>query len=93
MAEIQEEGWIRGLGVSNFPAKKLRHASSIAPIICNQIEFHPFLAQETLLAVAEELRVAITAHSPLAFGRVFEDEVLNRVAARHGKTAVQVTLR
>jgi 2,5-diketo-D-gluconate reductase B len=93
LAELREDGWIRDLGVSNFPSAMLRRACEIAPVACNQVEYHPFLSQDRLLEVARELGVAIVAHSPLAAGRVVEDPTLRRIGERHGKSAIQVTLR
>lgn len=93
MAELREEGLIRQLGVSNFPPGMLRAACELAPVFCNQVEYHPFLSQERLLAAAQELDVLVTAHSPLARGRVATDETLARIGTRHGKTGIQVALR
>jgi 2,5-diketo-D-gluconate reductase B len=93
LAELREDGWIRNLGVSNFPSEMLRRACEIAPVACNQVEYHPFLSQDRLLEAARELGVDVTAHSPLAAGRVVEDPTLLRIGERHGKSAIQVTLR
>jgi 2,5-diketo-D-gluconate reductase B len=93
MDELKSAGLIRHLGVSNFPAWMLRHACNLAPVFCNQVEYHPFLRQEDVLAVAEEYDLCITAHSPLAGGRVNEDDTLRRIAAKHCKTPIQVALR
>lgn len=93
LAELREDGWIRSLGVSNFPSAMLREACEIAPVACNQVEYHPFLSQDRLLAAARELDVTIVAHSPLAAGRVVEDPTLRKIGERHGKSAIQVTLR
>jgi 2,5-diketo-D-gluconate reductase B len=93
MASLVEDGTVRHIGVSNFPAGMLRRACELAPVFCNQVEYHPFLSQERLLEAARELDVLVTAHSPLAAGRVFQDETLAAVAARHGRTPSQVALR
>ena len=93
LAELREDGWIRNLGVSNVPPEMLRRACEIAPVFCNQVEYHPFLTQDRLLETARELGVVITAHSPLAAGRVVTDPTLCGIAERHGKTPIQVVLR
>jgi len=93
MVALREEGLIRQLGVSNFPPGMLRAACKLAPVFCNQVEYHPFLSQERLLDAARELDVLVTAHTPLARGRVTSDETLARIGARHGRTAIQVALR
>lgn len=93
LAELREDGWIRELGVSNFPSALLRRACEIAPVACNQVEYHPFLSQDRLLEAARELDVVVAAHSPLAAGRVVEDPTLRAIGERHGKSAIQVALR
>ena len=90
---VREDGRTREIGVSNFPAGLLREALEIAPIFCNQVEYHPFLDQRRLLDLARENDVLITAYSPLAHGKVPEDETLQRIGERHGKSAGQVALR
>ena len=63
------------------------------PIFCNQVEYHPFLAQARVLAQAEDLDLLITAYRPLAKGLTRDEPVLREVAAKYGKTTEQVTLR
>src|SRR3954471_24147804 len=93
MAAFRDDGRIRNLGVSNFPPGLLNQALDIAPVFCNQVEYHPFLSQERLLDLARERDVLITAYSPLPPGKVPDDATLGRIASSHGKTAGQVALR
>jgi 2,5-diketo-D-gluconate reductase B len=93
MNKVREDGRTRHIGVSNFPAGLLEQALEIAPIFCNQVEYHPFLDQGRLLELARSRDVLITAYSPLAHGRVPDDGTLTRIGAEHGKTAGQVALR
>ena len=93
LVRLRDEGLIGLLGVSNFPAGMLRRACSLAPVACDQVEFHPFLGQDALLEAADELGVAVTAYSPLAQGAVGDDPVLREIASRHGRTPGQVALR
>jgi 2,5-diketo-D-gluconate reductase B len=93
MAQLREEGKAREIGVSNFPATMLERALEVAPVFCDQVEYHPFLDQERLLRLARERDVLITAYSPLAHGHVPSDETLTEIGERHGKTAGQVALR
>jgi 2,5-diketo-D-gluconate reductase B len=90
---VREDGRTREIGVSNFPAGLLKQALDIAPVFCNQVEYHPFLDQSRLLEVAREREVLITAYSPLARGKVHEDETLQRIGDKHGKSAGQTALR
>jgi diketogulonate reductase-like aldo/keto reductase len=93
MSKVREDGRTRQIGVSNFPAGLLRQALDIAPVFCNQVEYHPFLDQSRLLELARANDVLITAYSPLAHGKVPGDPTLQRIGAKYGKTAGQVALR
>jgi diketogulonate reductase-like aldo/keto reductase len=93
--DLREEGVVRHVGVSNFSVAQLREAiaAADAPILTNQIQYHPFQDQGDLLAYCVENDVTLTAYSPLAKGRVATDETLREIGDRHGKTAAQVALR
>jgi 2,5-diketo-D-gluconate reductase B len=93
MVKLREDGRARQIGVSNFPAGMLRQALELAPVFCNQVEYHPFLGQDRLLEIPRERDVLITAYSPLAHGHVPGDPTLTRIGEAHGKTAGQVALR
>jgi 2,5-diketo-D-gluconate reductase B len=90
---LRRDGLARHVGVSNFPAGMLGRALEVAPLLCDQVEFHPFLRQERLLELAAENDVLITAYSPLAHGKVPDDATLREIGEAHGKTAGQVALR
>ena len=91
--QVREDGLTTQIGVSNFPAGLLRQALDVAPLFCNQVEYHPFLDQSRLLELARDKDVLVTAYSPLAHGRVPDDPTLTAIGERHGKTAGQVALR
>lgn len=90
---LQEEGAVHHVGVSNFPAKLVREARQHIRVFANQVEYHPYLSQRTLLDLADELDYLLTAYSPIAKGAVAEDETLSAIGQEHGKTPVQVALR
>jgi 2,5-diketo-D-gluconate reductase A len=93
--EAKDRGLTRSIGVSNYPSAQFRQAqaASKARIVTNQVEYHPYLSLKTLRATAEELGSSITAWSPLAQGQIADDPVIGEIAAAHGKTPGQVTLR
>jgi 2,5-diketo-D-gluconate reductase B len=93
MQLMMEVEAIRCIGVSNFPPALLEEALELAPIFCVQVEYHPFLGQRALHAMAVEHDLLLTAYSPLARGRVERDEVLRRIGRAHGKSPSQVALR
>lgn len=91
---LREAGKTRSIGVSNFPEELLLRARSIADgLVTNQVEYHPFLSQETQLATLRESDMFLTAHSPLARGAVFHEPIIDEIAATHGLSPVQVALR
>ena len=93
--EAKDQGLTRAIGLSNFPSKEFRKAQGLskARLITNQVEYHPYLDLTPLLATAAELGSSITAWSPLAQGKIADDPVIADIAAAHGKSAGQVTLR
>jgi len=93
MQTVQREGIVRHLGVSNFPVSLLEEARRHAPLLCNQVEHHPYLRQDGLLAACRKHRMMLTAYSPLAQGKVLEDDTLRAIGAQHGKSPAQVALR
>jgi len=93
MKRLRDGGTIRHIGVSNFPPSLLQKALDRAHLLTNQVEYHPFLAQDRLLEMAEENDLMLTAYSPLAQTRVLEDPTLQEIGRAHGKSPAQVALR
>ena len=95
MNELQDAGLVDHIGVSNFSVGQLEEAidASRTPIITNQVKYHPFHGQDELLSACIERDVMLTAYSPLAKGSVVDDDTLERIADRYGKTPAQVALR
>jgi len=95
LCRIKQAGLARHIGVSNFTVALVEEAVKIAsePLVCNQIEMHPFLDQSKVIAVCRAHGMAIVAYSPIARGNAKNDAVLARIGQAHGKTAAQVCLR
>jgi 2,5-diketo-D-gluconate reductase B len=93
MRELQEEGSVKHVGVSNFPSSMVQEATEHAEIFCNQVEYHPYRAQEQLLKQAKEMDYLLTAYSPVAGGAAVNDATLREIGKAYGKTAAQVALR
>jgi 2,5-diketo-D-gluconate reductase B len=91
--KVREDGRTKQIGVSNFPAGLLKQALEIAPLCCDQVEYHPFLDQGRLLELARANDLLLTAYSPLAHGKVPGDETLTNIGVKYGKSAGQVSLR
>jgi 2,5-diketo-D-gluconate reductase A len=95
MEEIYASGRAKAIGVSNFNAhhlRKLHGETEVVPAV-NQIEVHPYLAQDELRAFNAQHQIATEAWSPIAQGKVLDDPAVLRVAERVGRTPAQVTLR
>ncbi|WP_099020779.1 aldo/keto reductase [Mycolicibacterium palauense] len=95
LEEFAADGRARSIGVSNFqPAHldKLAAGSQTVPSV-NQIEVHPYFANNAVREYGREHGIATEAWSPIAQGRVLDDAALSRVAEGLGKTPAQVVLR
>ena len=63
------------------------------PFAAEQIEYHPFLDQTKMRAALSGHGMATIAYCPIALGAVVGDPVIEAIAAAHGRSAAQVTLR
>lgn len=97
MEDAYKEGKLRAIGVSNFYPFVLTNfceTVEIKPMV-NQIETHPYFTQEPALEVMKYYGVVPEAWAPLGGGRYspFTNEMLQQIAAAHGKTVGQIVLR
>ncbi len=95
LCKMKRDGVARHVGVSNFTIKLIDEAVRLStePLVCNQVECHPFIDQSKVIAASRRHGMAVVAYSPIARGQAKGDAVLKRVGAAHGKTAVQAGLR
>lgn len=95
MAKMKREGYTRQIGVSNFTVALLEEATkaSSEPLVCNQVECHPFLNQDKVIAACRNHKMAVVAYSPIARGNAAGDKLLEKIGKAHGKSAAQVCLR
>jgi diketogulonate reductase-like aldo/keto reductase len=95
MEKLLADGKVRAIGVSNFLAhhvEELMRFSSVPPAV-NQVEFHPFLVQEELLAFDARSHVQHEAWSPLTRARSLNHPVIVEIARKHERSPAQVVLR
>ncbi|MBC1549797.1 aldo/keto reductase [Listeria sp. FSL L7-1434] len=97
MEELQAEGKIRAIGVSNFSVDRvidLAAFNDVTPQV-NQIEVNPFQQQTGNLEVLRKEGVAVEAWAPFAEGKndIFNNPVLTKIGAKYDKSAAQVILR
>jgi diketogulonate reductase-like aldo/keto reductase len=95
LCKVKQSGLARHIGVSNFTVALIEEAVRLAsePLVCNQIEMHPFLDQSKVAAACRAQGMAVVAYSPIARGGAKNDAVLARIGAAHGKSAAQASLR
>ena len=98
LCDARRRGLTRAIGVANFPSALLDEAVRLAAthgeaLATNQCEYHPRLAQETLLAACRRHGVVLVSYCPLGQGRLMSEPVITAIAARHGRTPAQVVLR
>jgi 2,5-diketo-D-gluconate reductase A len=95
LEEFQRDGRARSIGVSNFQAAhldRLAAQSDVTPAV-NQIELHPYLANDGVHAYGRAHGIATEAWSPIAQGEVLDDPVIAAIAARLDRSPAQVVLR
>jgi 2,5-diketo-D-gluconate reductase B len=95
LCKVKRDGLARSIGVSNFTVAMIQEARKIAtePLVCDQVECHPFLDQSKVIAECRRQGMAVVAYSPIARGNAMKNKVLAGIGAAHEKTAAQVCLR
>src|SRR5215510_13636965 len=93
LAELQQQGLIRHLGVSNVSAEQLTEAQSIAPVVCVQNNYNVASRYDSeLVAHCAREGVAYTPFFPLGGFTPLQSAVLDAVAARIGASPRQLAL-
>lgn len=106
MEDCARGGLTCDIGVSNFSAAHLRELLPTVAIrpAANQVEMHPHLPQDDLLAYCQEERIVVTAYSPLGSPArpeqmkqdnepsLLTHPIVEGVAVRHGASAAQVLI-
>jgi 2,5-diketo-D-gluconate reductase B len=95
LCKVKRDGLAKHIGVSNFTVALIEEAwrHTTEPLVCNQVECHPFLDQSKVISACRARGMAVVAYSPIARGGAKNDKVLGQIGAAHGKTAAQVCLR
>jgi diketogulonate reductase-like aldo/keto reductase len=95
LCKAKKDGKTKDIGVSNFTTTQLDEAwkATSEPLVCNQIEVHPFINQDKVIAACKKRGMAVVAYVPIARGKVPGAEALERIGKAHGKSAAQVSLR
>jgi diketogulonate reductase-like aldo/keto reductase len=93
--KAKRDGLTKHIGVSNFNVALIEEATRLseAPLVCDQVEYHPFLDQSKVIAACGKHDMAVVAYSPIARGGAEGDKVLGRIAKARGKSPAQISLR
>lgn len=95
LEELQAEGKIKAIGVSNFMVKHLEallETANIVPAV-NQIEFHPGYTQAEVVKLCKANNILVQAWSPLGSGRILQDETVKIIAEKHNVSVGQVCIQ
>ena len=96
LEQLQKDGKVKAIGVCNFDIdhlERLMEECEVKPSV-NQVECHPYLAQNELKDFCRKNGIHLEAWSPLMQGKeVLKDETIQSIAEQHNKTAAQVIIR
>ncbi|KAJ7020399.1 NADP-dependent oxidoreductase domain-containing protein [Mycena alexandri] len=94
MEQALRQSKCKAIGVSNFSIKNLEilmNATQIKPAV-NQVEMHPYLAENELLDFCKKHDIAVVAYTPTGKDTVRNDPVIIDIAKKHNKTSAQIIL-
>jgi 2,5-diketo-D-gluconate reductase A len=95
LVQLQREGRVRSIGVSNFNRDHLERIiaeTGVTPAV-NQIELHPRFQQRALRAFHDERGIRTESWSPLGRGGLLGEAAIVAIAAKHKRTPAQVVIR
>lgn len=96
MEKLYNDGRVKAIGVCNFDIdhlQRLLDECDVKPVL-NQVECHPFLAQNELKTFCKKHDIFVEAWSPLMQGgEVLNHPVIQGIARDHSKTGAQVIIR
>jgi 2,5-diketo-D-gluconate reductase A len=97
MEELQKEGKIRTIGISNFAVDRavdLSLFNEVTPAI-NQIEINPFNQQKEAIEALKAQGICPEAWAPFAEGKneIFQNQILSEIGNKYNKSVAQVILR
>ncbi len=95
MNEARSRGLVKHLGVANFTTELFQQASKLseAPLLCNEVELHPFINQACVMKNVRGMGAAVTAYAPLASGLAHENAEIVAMAEKLGVTTGWLVLK
>jgi diketogulonate reductase-like aldo/keto reductase len=96
LEKLYHDGKVKAIGVCNFEIEhldRILNECEVVPVL-NQIECHPYLAQNEIKNYCTKHNIFVEAWSPLEKGGdVLQDAVIKKIASIHSKTPAQIILR
>jgi 2,5-diketo-D-gluconate reductase A len=95
LVDLQKEGRITSIGVSNFNEDHLERIigeTGVKPVV-NQIELHPTFQQRDKRAYHKQHNIYIESWSPLGSGKDLNNPAIGAIAKAHGKSIAQTIIK
>ncbi|XP_060132939.1 aldo-keto reductase family 1 member A1 isoform X1 [Zootoca vivipara] len=105
MEKLVEKGLVKAIGLSNFNSRQIDDIIGIASVkpAVLQVECHPYLAQNELIAHCHQKGLVVTAYSPLGSPDrmwkhpdepvLLEEPGIKKLAEKYSKSPAQILLR
>lgn len=95
MEKIYKSGRAKAIGVSNFSVSDLQAILDNGTVVpaANQIRYFIGSTQEEVTTFCQDRDILVEAYSPLATGRILENDDIQKIADKYGKTVSQVAIR
>lgn len=102
LTEFYHKGYIKAIGVSSFLPPMIESLKSVSDVIpaVNQFEISPFNTQKQLISWCKSHNIAVEAMSVFSHFRsntprkeIIENEEIQKIGSKYGKSVVQVILR
>jgi 2,5-diketo-D-gluconate reductase B len=94
LQEVQAQGLVRSIGVSNFTIPHLEEVLDLGvQIQMNQVEIHPTLPQHALVEYCQRHSIHITAYSPLGRTHDLQLPIITEIATNKNVHPSSIVLR
>lgn len=95
LVELQKQGRIQSIGVSNFNPdhlEKIIGETGVTPVV-NQIELHPEFQQRDKRDFMQQHKIVIESWSPLGSGKALDNQTIKDIGKKYGKSVAQTIIR
>jgi len=95
MEKIYSSGQAKAVGVSNFNVHDLTAILESGKVVpaANQIRWFIGYTEDDITSFSKDKGVLVEAYSPLATGKLLDNNELKEMAEKYGKTVAQISIR